>query len=111
MFSAIKIFLDNNPEMKKPGNFKVFCHTDAQHDKGYDLKLLAKRTKIGKYIIFQDPYMSIIGLPDRLMCRIYSAFDVLMNLARREGFCLPILEAQACGVPSRATDFRLCLLP
>lgn len=105
MFSAIRITLDKNPELKKKNKFKVFIHTDARCNRGYDLKLLAKRTGIGKYIVFQDPYMSIIGLPDRLMSRIYGAFDVLMNLARREGFCLPILEAQACRVPCIATDF------
>ncbi len=104
-FEAIKIFLDKNPEMKKPNKFKVFCHTDAQNNRGYDLKLLAKRTGIGKYVIFQDPYMALIGLPDRLMTRVYNAFDVIMNLARREGFCLPLLEAQACKVPGIATDF------
>lgn len=105
MFAAIRLFLEQNPEMAKEGKFKVFCHTDAQHDRGYDLKLLAKRTGIGKHIIFQDPYMSIIGLPDQLMVRIFNAFDVQMNLSRREGFCLPILEGQACGVPQIATDF------
>lgn len=105
MFQAIRIFMENNKEMRKPGKFKVFIHTDARCNRGYDLKLLAKRTGIGKYVIFQDPYMSIIGLPDKLMARIYSAFDVLINLARREGFCLPLLEAQACRVPGIATDF------
>jgi len=105
MYSAIRIFLDNNKELQEPGKFKVFCHTDAVNPRGYDLKLLAKRTGIGKYVVFQDPYMSIIGLPDKLMARIYNSFDVLMNLSRREGFCLPMLEAQACGVPCIATDF------
>jgi len=105
MFAAIREFLDNNPEMRDQKKFRVFCHTDARNRRGYDLKLLKKRTGIGKFIIFQDPYMSIIGLPDPLMVRIYNAFDVLMNLSRREGFCLPILEAQACGVPCIATDF------
>lgn len=105
MFSAIKIFLDNNPKMKKVGKFRVFCHTDAVNNRGYDLKLLAKRVGIGKYVIFQDPYMAIIGLPDKLMNRIYNSFDVLLNLSRREGYCLPMVEAQACKVPCIATDF------
>lgn len=88
MFEAIKIFLDNNPKVKKEDKFKVFIHTDPLNNQGYNLKLLAKRTGIGKYIIFQDPYLALIGLPDRLMNRIYGSFDVLMNLSRREGFCL-----------------------
>lgn len=105
MFQSIKIFLEKNPDMADPNKFRVFAHTDPNNPQGYDLKLLAKRTGIGKYIIFQDPYMAVIGLPDQLMNRIYNSFDVLFNLSRREGFCLPMLEAQACGVPCIATDF------
>ena len=105
MFTAVRIFLDRNPEMQREGRFRVFAHTDAQKEGGYNLKLLAKRTGIAKYLTFQDPFIPIMGLPETLMNRIYNSFDVLMNLSRREGFCLPILEAQACRVPTIATDF------
>jgi glycosyltransferase involved in cell wall biosynthesis len=33
------------------------------------------------------------------MAKIYSSFDVLMNCSAGEGFGIPIVEAQACGVP------------
>lgn len=39
------------------------------------------------------------------MARIYSAMDVLMNPSMGEGFGIPIIEAQACGVPVIVTDF------
>ncbi len=39
------------------------------------------------------------------MADLYSSFDVLMNPAMGEGFGLPVLEAQACGVPAIVTDF------
>ena len=34
-----------------------------------------------------------------------ASFDVLLNPAMGEGFGLPVLEAQACGVPAIVTDF------
>jgi glycosyltransferase involved in cell wall biosynthesis len=39
------------------------------------------------------------------MAKIYNAMDVLMNPAMGEGFGIPVLEAQACGVPAIVTDF------
>lgn len=38
------------------------------------------------------------------MARLYSALDVLLNPAKGEGFGIPVLEAQACGVPVVVTD-------
>lgn len=42
---------------------------------------------------------------DQDMVDIYNATDVLFNPAMSEGFGLPIVEAQMCGVPVIATDF------
>jgi glycosyltransferase involved in cell wall biosynthesis len=39
------------------------------------------------------------------MAGIYSAMDVLLNPAMGEGYGIPIVEAQACGVPVIVTDF------
>jgi len=39
------------------------------------------------------------------MCMWMNAFDVFMNCSVSEGFGLPVLEAQACGVPVIVTDF------
>ena len=38
------------------------------------------------------------------MARLYSSFDVLLNPSQGEGFGIPIIEAQACGVPAIVTD-------
>jgi len=44
---------------------------------------------------------------------VYNAMDVFVLPTMAEGFGLPIVEAQACGVPALATDFSSCpeLLP
>lgn len=46
-----------------------------------------------------DQYRNILGYADPVMAAIYSTFDVLSSATMGEGFGVPIIEAQACGVP------------
>ena len=39
------------------------------------------------------------------MCQTYNAFDVLASPSYGEGFGIPIIEAQACGVPVIVSDW------
>ena len=103
-FQAYKIFLDNNPDAKKDSIMVV--HTEPENEKGRNLFELSKQIGIEKRIIWNDSYITgVIGLPEDNMARLYSCFDVFLALSRREGFDLPVLEAQACGVPPIANDF------
>jgi glycosyltransferase involved in cell wall biosynthesis len=52
-----------------------------------------------QYRVLFDPYAS------ESMAKIYSTMDVLLNPSMGEGFGVPQLEAQACGVPVICTDF------
>jgi glycosyltransferase involved in cell wall biosynthesis len=104
MFSSIKIFFDNNPEARK--NSLVFIHTDPEGEKGRNLPELTRQLGIDRNVIWNDRYVStVVGLPETIMCRLYNCFDVFFLLSRREGFCIPALEAQACGVPCILNDF------
>jgi glycosyltransferase involved in cell wall biosynthesis len=47
-------------------------------------------------------------LTDHDLATVYSSFDVFVLPTMAEGFGLPILEAQACGVPALATDCSAC---
>lgn len=44
-----------------------------------------------------------VGYTDEMMAGLYSDFDVLLAPSHGEGFCVPMIEAQACGTPVIAT--------
>ncbi len=61
-----------------------------------------------------DPTGPEVVLVDRFLtpadlAALYRACDVGVFPYRAEGFCMPILEAMACGVPSIAPRFGACL--
>jgi glycosyltransferase involved in cell wall biosynthesis len=55
-------------------------------------------------LIYLDQYLSL-----RELASLYRACDVGVFPYRAEGFCIPILEAMACGVPSIVPNFGACL--
>ncbi len=103
MFLGFKIFLEKHPELRK--KVFLFAYTRPTQLEGFDLPGLAQSIGIDKDVFFPDLMTDLVGLPDEEMAMLYNCFDILMNCARREGFGLPILEAQSCGVPVIATDF------
>lgn len=103
-FLAIKYFFEQNPDAVK--DTQVFIHTDPENERGRNLVELARQIGIEKSIIWNDRYTaSLLTLPDSAMCKLYNCFDVFLLLSRREGFCIPALEAQACGIPCILNDF------
>ena len=84
----------------------LFAHTDAASGEmplePLVLALNAGSEKPGhllKRIRFPSDKEILTGLPRPLLAAQYSAFDVLVNCSMGEGFGVPIIEAQACGVP------------
>lgn len=102
MLSALKEFKELFPNDKD--KWMVYAHTDQYNSRGINLTDLARKLGLEKNIVFSDFLSRNIGLDDKQMACLYSSFDVLINASRREGFCLPVLEAQACGTPVIATD-------
>lgn len=71
---------------------------------GPDLQDMANAYGIRQYVKFVDPYKLHIGIDIDTMAAIYNAMDVFVLPSRGEGFGIPIIEAQACGVPVIVTD-------
>ena len=56
-------------------------------------------------LVFADQYAYRAGFPADMMAAAYTAMDVLLAPSAGEGFCVPLIEAQACGVPVIASSF------
>jgi glycosyltransferase involved in cell wall biosynthesis len=73
---------------------------------GDDLIALAHKSGIPEHQIrFVDQYAHQLGIPAEMLAALYTAADVLLAPSMGEGFCVPLVEAQACGTPVIVTDF------
>lgn len=73
---------------------------------GINLVELAAHAAVPVHAIrYVDQYAYRLGVPAEMMAATYTAMDVLLAPSHGEGFCVPLIEAQACGVPVIATDF------
>lgn len=89
-------------------NSLLYLHTnmfqDETNPEGYRLLDLAKDLEILPWIRYTTKEDYLIGLPDDVIRTLYNSFDVLLHPSFGEGFGIPIIEAQACGVPVIASD-------
>jgi glycosyltransferase involved in cell wall biosynthesis len=53
----------------------------------------------GADFAFCNQYQNIVGFPPPYFQELYNSLDVLLSVTAGEGFGIPIIEAQACGVP------------
>jgi glycosyltransferase involved in cell wall biosynthesis len=87
----------------------LYLHTvlDPSWSDGEDIARMLLSLEIPESaVVYPDQYrMKLAPFPDELMAEVYSSFDVLLNPSSGEGFGVPIMEAQACGVPAIVTDF------
>ncbi len=89
-------------------NAMVFLHCEAlgRFD-GVNMTAVVESLGIPvEAIIAADQYrLRFNPMPTEMMAEMYSSFDVLLNPSMGEGFGLPIVEAQACGVPVITCDY------
>lgn len=82
----------------------LYLHCAPTGDKGVDIRSLVNYYQINGKVILSQASLGL-GAPEEQMRLTYCALDVLMTLAQGEGFCLPVLEAMACGTLTMGSDW------
>jgi glycosyltransferase involved in cell wall biosynthesis len=73
---------------------------------GHEIPTMAEHFGILDALLLPDDDRTTAGLHgDEEMAMVYAAMNVLLSPSKGEGFGLPLIEAQACGVPVIVTDF------
>lgn len=101
-FMAFKRFHDICPDAG------LYLHTEAQGMfNGVDLPRLIKEVGIPGDAVYLADQERLLFNPvgHDTMAHVYSSLDVLLSPSAGEGFGIPVLEANACGVPAIVTDF------
>ena len=103
ILQAFALFHQEHPEAI------LYLHTiiDANYAGGEDLGsiMLSLNLTEGSVMIADQYRMAFDPLSPETMADVYSTFDVLLHPSAGEGFGIPVVEAQACGVPAIVTDF------
>jgi glycosyltransferase involved in cell wall biosynthesis len=100
LVKAFAAFAKNKPDVM------LYLHT--QIDGYWDVEELVRRFGVEpktRATLNLDPRR---GIDDAKLATIYNAFDVFVLPTMAEGFGLPIVESQACGVPCLVTDYSAC---
>jgi glycosyltransferase involved in cell wall biosynthesis len=99
VMDAFVKFKQNHP---KSG---IYFHTLLEQGGGFNIKEYAKYLGISGDIYHVQPYEQLYGISHSDMPRIYNAFDCLLAPSSNEGFGVPLIEAQSCGVPVITNNF------
>jgi glycosyltransferase involved in cell wall biosynthesis len=84
----------------------LHAHMTGRHGKGIDLDVMATQMGVSADDLWfpGDLPMESGAISPEAMSHIYSALDVLVAPSLGEGFGIPVVEAQACGVPVIVSD-------
>jgi len=104
LMEAFAIFNERHPDSY------LYLHSvnkDPLHP-GPDLLHLGRTFGISDHLRLTHPYLLSLGFSMQEMAKLYQAFDVFCLPSMGEGFGIPIIEAQACGVPVIVSDWTAC---
>ena len=82
-----------------------YCHTDAFESRGRNLQMLRESLGIQDITFFPSKIKMLTGIETEAMVSMYNSLDVYLQPSKGEGFGIPIIEAQACGVPVMVTNW------
>jgi FkbM family methyltransferase len=93
-FQAFARFRERHPDAV------MYCHTIAASPHGLDLRPVVASLDLEGKVKFSGDYPQIAGLfTPSYVAGLMGCADVFSNPSYGEGFGLPALEAQACGIP------------
>lgn len=72
---------------------------------GIDFGALVANLGIADKVTFPDRYENFMGYPQERLALLYNTADVYMGAAMSEGFGIPLIESQSCGLPVITTNF------
>lgn len=96
---AFKMFLEKEPKAL------LYIHANPDFPGGFQFKQYADFIGIGDRVLVPDFYQQNFNTSKEAMVAIFNTFNVLLAPSTAEGFGIPIIEAQACGIPVIVTDF------
>jgi glycosyltransferase involved in cell wall biosynthesis/ubiquinone/menaquinone biosynthesis C-methylase UbiE len=109
LLRAFKLFHDRHPDSI------LYLHTDVLGNllPGVPLKWVMHEMEFKDdgtgpiQYVSQKPY-HLWNLSEEAVIRTFNSFDVFCFPTMGEGFGMPIIEAQSCGVPAIVTDTTSC---
>lgn len=84
----------------------LYLHVAPTGEKSCDIRAVGAHyggKLVGKVVIAAPE--AGVGLEDSAMPQVYRAMDVLLTCTQGEGWCLPVHEAMACGIPVICPDW------
>lgn len=103
-FRAFKYFQEQHPEAL------LYLHTFANSGNETDGENLIRMLDavglvVDRDVFFVDQYQYLLSVSPAQMALAYSGMDVLLSVTMKEGFGVPLVEAQACGTPVITGDW------
>lgn len=101
LMQAFKAFHERHPKSR------LYLHTDAGTKRGETIPFaaIAMSLGIGEWVAWPHQMSYALNFIDEAWLRsVYNGFDVFCLPTRGEGFGIPTVDAQACGVPVIVTD-------
>jgi glycosyltransferase involved in cell wall biosynthesis len=92
---------------KNKDDVMLYMHTQVR-DVGWNIDELVERFQLNHKAFTTAEFTALKGVPDDELNKIYNCFDIFVLPTMAEGFGLPIVEAQSCGIPVLVTDYSAC---
>ena len=90
---------------KKHDDVYLYLYTNSSdYPSGFDIQYFARQFNIEDRVILPPNDPIIDPLEDEDMALLYGCVDWLCHSASAEGFCIPLLQSIACGIPVIAVN-------